>query len=593
MKNKLFMLLCGLLVCFISACSDDEQEQQAPPKETPEVIKEVVETLKEAAPQASDFLEILKQTDLTGVTAEKLTVFAVKNETPTRTGMGLDTTSVKRHVAIGSYKKEELTDGQELTSIGGDKLLVSRIGEEVSVNGVVITGEAIPAGDSYIYIVSKVIPEHEEKPILHETTFKVWNLLNYDYMDDREPLADVTIKVFNTSKEFLGDYITETSGDILVRHASDTILYQLVKEGYQTCIDYNGDGKINTDELTEGKNILIYDGNNNEMIWECFMKRQASPLIQASEAQKQWKAQIRNFYYQNRTLNQELSYGYHGFSYNNIESVSGNYWKNAYKTIDLGIQLQEIAREVMNDKDLWNELLCNIKVDMGLIYSDVLGYYGQYIFKNTHNDEGTAEINALFDYLEKVTNELPSNYTGALRALAARVYLNNKKYQEAYYKCKELIERGDYTLSNEDVFATVNNKAVVWGGYDDTIPDLRKGEYFHPVRYVEVLLMMAEAANETGNTIEAIQALNLITEAKGQPIIALPGATQEEIRGYIKYLFLKELCNEGLEYSTWRRWGIADQELGKISGYKIYNSLLPVPQNVLDQYPVLEQNPGY
>ena len=47
MKNKLFMLLCGLLVCFISACSDDEQEQQAPPKETPEVIKEVVETLKD------------------------------------------------------------------------------------------------------------------------------------------------------------------------------------------------------------------------------------------------------------------------------------------------------------------------------------------------------------------------------------------------------------------------------------------------------------------------------------------------------------------------------------------------------------------
>lgn len=131
------------------------------------------------------------------------------------------------------------------------------------------------------------------------------------------------------------------------------------------------------------------------------------------------------------------------------------------------------------------------------------------------------------------------------------------------------------------------------GGYDDTNPGLRKGEYFHPVRYVEVLLMMAEAANETGNTIEAIQALNRITEAKGQPIIALPGATQEEIKGYIKYLSLKELCNEGLEYSTWRRWGIADQVLGKISGYKIYNSLLPGPLNVLDQYLILEQNPGY
>ena len=109
MKNKLFMFLCGMLVCFISACSDDEREQPTQPKETPQVVKDVVEVLEETVPQASDFIKVLKQTNLTDVTAEKLTVFAVKNEMPTRASVGLDTVSVKRHMVIGSYKKEDLT----------------------------------------------------------------------------------------------------------------------------------------------------------------------------------------------------------------------------------------------------------------------------------------------------------------------------------------------------------------------------------------------------------------------------------------------------------------------------------------------------
>ena len=67
----------------MAACLDNEDEQTKPqeqPKETPEVITEVVETLEETVPQASDFVEVLKKADLTGVTAEKITVFAVRNE---------------------------------------------------------------------------------------------------------------------------------------------------------------------------------------------------------------------------------------------------------------------------------------------------------------------------------------------------------------------------------------------------------------------------------------------------------------------------------------------------------------------------------
>lgn len=586
------MLLCGFIVCSISACSDDEKEQPTLPKETPEAVKEVVEVLEEAAPQASNFIEVLKQTDLTNITEEKLTVFAVRNETPTRASVSLDTMSIKRHIVIGSYKKEELTDKQELVSISGDKLLVSKIGEEVAVNGVVITGEAIPAGDSYIYIVPKVIPESKETPVLYATTFKIWNLLKNDYKADREPLEGVIIKVFNTSREFLGDYTTDTSGEVLISHASDTIRYQLVKKGYQTYIDNNGDGVIQAEELVEDETTLLYDDNNNKMTRECFMKKQSQLPVQIDEAQKEWKSQIKNFYYQNRTLNQQLAYGYHGFSYNSIEEASNNYWKNAYKTIDLGIQLQETATNATTDKELWNELTYNIKVDMGLVYSDVFGYYGQCVLKNS-NGNATTDINALILYLDEAMQYLPANYKGAVQSIAARIYLNNTENQKAYLKCREIIESGNYSLSNEEVFATDNNQAVVWGGYNDTIPELKKGEYFHPIRYTEVLLMMAEAANETGYTIEAIQALNQITEIKGQQPIAPPGATQNDIREYIQILFKKELCNEGLEYSTWRRWKVADQELGKLNGYKAHNSLLPFPQYVVDQYDSLKQNAGY
>lgn len=588
------MFLCGMLVCFIFACSDDEQGQPTQPKETPQVVKDVVEALEETVPQASDFIEVLKQTNLTDVTAEKLTVFAVKNEITTRANVSLDTVSVKRHMVIGSYKKEDLTDGQELTCVNGDKLLVSKISDEVSVNGVVITGEAIPVGDSYIYIVPKVIPERETAPILHETTFKVWNLLTYDYLQEREPLAEVVIKVFNSSRESLGDYVTNSSGEVIINHASDTIFYQLEKDEFQMYVDYNWDGMVTNDELKEGESILIYDGSNNQITQECFMKEAKRQPVQINEAQEQWKSQIRNFYYQNRTLNQQLTYGYEKFSFEYIEYSSDRYWKNAYKTIELGLQLQKTAANATTDVELWNTLSQNIKIDLGLVYCDILGYYGQFIFQKSHDSEPTSDTNALFAYLDELIEYLPSNYKGAPQAISARAWLNQTDYQRAYQKCRDLIDGGNYSLSSEDVFATTENKAVILGGYNDTIPQLSKGSYFHPIRYVEVLLIAAEAANEIGQREEAVAYLNQIVLAKGQPIIAPPAATKDEIKGYVQQLFEQELKSEGLEYSTWRRWGIIDTKLKNITGYQTHNSLLPIPKKALDKYPsLIKQNAGY
>lgn len=123
---------------------------------------------------------------------------------------------------------------------------------------------------------------------------------------------------------------------------------------------------------------------------------------------------------------------------------------------------------------------------------------------------------------------------------------------------------------------------------------LRKGNYYHPVRYQEVLLMLAEAANELGNTSEAIAPLNRIMRAEGEVDIAPEGSKQKTIRGYINTVFDAYLNKEGYEYSSWRRWGVLNAKIGNEYGYQSSrNSLLPIPKSALMQYPGLKQNPGY
>lgn len=608
MNKKLLMYLCGVVVCFMAACSDNDDGQPKPPekpKETPEVITEVVETMQETVPQASDFVEVMKKADLTGVTAEKITVFAVRNElTYTRANAGLDTVSVKRHIVVGTHKKEELEDGQELTSVSGEKLLVSKAGDEISINGVVVAGEPVQAGDSYIYVVPKVIPARENgstEPILHYTTFKVGELTG-DYYGNSSPLEGVVIKALNSTRDSLGFYKTESSGEITISHASDTIFYQLYKPGYQTYVDWNADGQIDEGEQMQegGLNMIIYktDGNNSDRnkIENCFMKLVTDDEIPLSNARAQWQSCIKDFYDQSRMLNDKLCNGYASFSYrNDIDSCSYVYWRTAYKAIELGLSLQKSDTNMDPSKMNFSD---SIQVDMSLIYANILGYYNQVAVWDAGSDKfvsGTDATNALISSLDKLAQSLPEQQKGAADVIAARVCLMLKDYQKANEYCKKVSGSGQYELiANKDVFSSPNNNSVVWGGFEDTFLDFKKGSYYHPVRYQEVLLMMAESANELGKTSEAIAPLNQIMRAEGKADIAPEGSTKEAIRGYINTVFDTYLNNEGFEYSTWRRWGVLNAKIGNRYDYQSSrNSLLPIPKSALMQYPGLKQNPGY
>lgn len=124
------------------------------------------------------------------------------------------------------------------------------------------------------------------------------------------------------------------------------------------------------------------------------------------------------------------------------------------------------------------------------------------------------------------------------------------------------------------------------------------------LRYADVVLMYAEAANEVGgaaNTTAALTALNSIrTRARNGNNTILPNVTttdQAELRTAIHFERRIELAMEYDRFFDLVRWGEAQATLtaaGKTNFSASRDSLFPIPQAQIDlSKGVLTQNPGY
>ncbi|MDR1983512.1 MAG: RagB/SusD family nutrient uptake outer membrane protein [Prevotellaceae bacterium] len=160
---------------------------------------------------------------------------------------------------------------------------------------------------------------------------------------------------------------------------------------------------------------------------------------------------------------------------------------------------------------------------------------------------------------------------------------------------------GEKPISNADVIAKFFNKKA----YGD--PALRaqytKGCYWiniRMIRYSDVLLMAAEAANELDN---AGAALGYLEQVRGRarrdaadPATALPQVTttnKDLLRAAIKHERRVELAMEWDRFYDLVRWGDAQAILGGL-GYQPKHQYLPLPQAEVDKSNgVLVQNPNY
>ncbi|MBR1927862.1 MAG: RagB/SusD family nutrient uptake outer membrane protein [Bacteroidales bacterium] len=113
------------------------------------------------------------------------------------------------------------------------------------------------------------------------------------------------------------------------------------------------------------------------------------------------------------------------------------------------------------------------------------------------------------------------------------------------------------------------------------------------IRLGDVMLMLAECYNETGNDAKACDYVNKVRERVGMPGINKSG---NDLRQYIRDERARELAFEGHRFFDLRRWGISSQvipgDAKTIWGEKIYTAaypgkydIWPIPSVEIDRTP--------
>lgn len=133
--------------------------------------------------------------------------------------------------------------------------------------------------------------------------------------------------------------------------------------------------------------------------------------------------------------------------------------------------------------------------------------------------------------------------------------------------------------------------AVPWGYSTDLIE----------LRFSDVLLCLAEALNETGQTANSVTLLNRVRARANASLYSV--GSQEVVRDQIRKERRLELTGEFTTVYDIRRWGTLKEEIAAMNPAQIvdnslnaYSSkleLYPIPQSEMDANPNLKQNPGW
>lgn len=564
MKTLAYYLLGIFSLCLLNACSDEDNPTPEPPPSSKgqEEVRKIAEVLKSQT-EISQFVDMLKQVDVPDLNENQLTVFAVKNpNTASRTAQ-LDSASIKNHIAKGRYAKEDLTDGSTLTSISNETLYVTRTENDVLINGVKIEGNAIPAGNSYVYVVPEVIPVIETPATYkHQTTIIVKELIAKNY-PSLPLLAEVTIEAKDGSNQPVGTFKTNTEGSVVISHNCDTLIYRLQKTDYADLNDgwiyagtldengnymykdLNGDAKLDINDKVnniEWPYQVIYEKDAQEVnsIHEHFMV----PVDKIEEINKIWYETMSNYYENKEILNRQLLTGEGGFNYNNdIAAVSGNYWYMAVNTINILKELQTSLLEIIGEESqVLDPNLINLIMSTQEVNINFYEFYGQ-----TPSYTNEELINQLRLYAEEY---LPEKESMQIRRWLAEVYLLEEKFQQAIDIAKDLNDRGMSTS--------------------------------------ESLLICAIASNKISNTEDALRYLNEararlnglepVTSLEGEVLIKTCHFAWGVQNPYPYYRILEENIN-------------CNKIVTGFSADK--NHLLPIPRTELTTYPHLKQNLGY
>lgn len=260
----------------------------------------------------------------------------------------------------------------------------------------------------------------------------------------------------------------------------------------------------------------------------------------------------------------------------------------------------------------WNDVLTLTNQVMGLGYALFPDFEKQFRTENENNSESIFEIQAeLLLGNKDASNSQYSQVQGAAgvpgggwgfnvpTATLASAFEPNDPRRDA-----TILFRGETTPQGDVIPTTTPNPMYNQKSY---VPfGMRVSEYnegsqqnIRVLRYADILLMNAEAANELGDAGRALTSLNLVrARARGNnPISVLPPVTttdQASLRSAIYKERQVELAMESDRYFDVIRQGRALEVFGPKGWKANKNEVWPVPQQEIDlSGGLLTQNPGY
>lgn len=596
--------LIGMLLTFV-ACS--EETEITPPSKGEEEVKEIVSVLEEND-EISDFVEVLKNVNVADWEEDELTVFAVRNSSAAASrSTVLDSASIKRHIAKGRYGKVDLTDGKVLESISGESLYVTRAGEDIYINGVVIEGEAIQAGNSYVYVVPEVMEQQSEPVNVYVTTINVYAINQGN--SAKSPLKDVTVVVNKAKKDSLGIiytkgdslgvWKTDEQGQVVVKHTEKLIAFNVYKADYSDkydnyllggidntgkfmYVDLNGDGKFTKEDKVDFALPYYVDYENNTkastktvyMTTDIAEPEVPEELPDADSVRVAWKDVLTDYMRYNVEAESKLVQGYANFDYSQVGSLSDSLWSKAYNLVNKGNQFVDVLSN--STEEQYFELKQNILMDLSLVYTQLYGYYGQMVDRGSVIPE-----DQLIEQMESLSMYINGNRRYALSVMLAKVHLLRQDWQGAAYSCEEVIASGVYSLEpqlDHTMVSSSESKEVIYGDF------YADGKYIHPLLYKEVLIMAAYANFKMGTINKALQFVNELLASYGYAPVSI-----DEVEGTLQE-FVAKLYGTGQSYPYAR---ILSMKFG-VNGFETpKNWFLPVPESALLSCPNLRQNPGY
>lgn len=602
--RKFYFYLIGMLLTFV-ACS--EETEITPPSKGEEEVKEIVSVLEEND-EISDFVEVLKNVNVADLEEDELTVFAVRNSSAAASrSTVLDSASIKRHIAKGRYGKVDLTDGKVLESISGESLYVTRAGEDIYINGVVIEGEAIQAGNSYVYVVPEVMEQQSEPVNVYVTTINVYAINQGN--SAKSPLKDVTVVVNKAKKDSLGIiytkgdslgvWKTDEQGQVVVKHTEKLIAFNVYKADYSDkydnyllggidntgkfmYVDLNGDGKFTKEDKVDFALPYYVDYENNTkastktvyMTTDIAEPEVPEELPDADSVRVAWKDVLTDYMRYNVEAESKLVQGYANFDYSQVGSLSDSLWSKAYNLVNKGTQFVDVLSN--STEEQYFELKQNILMDLSLVYTQLYGYYGQMVDRGSVIPE-----DQLIEQMESLSMYINGNRRYALSVMLAKVHLLRQDWQGAAYSCEEVIASGVYSLEpqlDHTMVSSSESKEVIYGDF------YADGKYIHPLLYKEVLIMAAYANFKMGTINKALQFVNELLASYGYAPVSI-----DEVEGTLQE-FVAKLYGTGQSYPYAR---ILSMKFG-VNGFETpKNWFLPVPESALLSCPNLRQNPGY